>query len=304
MFISLIPRTLWMTQIMTPSSNPIVEKTELSRDPIEQFNQLVSFFKEEYSSNVLGEATGDRTGPLALRSNGTKDNQITAIIKEDRVVIATDTIKKEITIDNFYGILSGYISKTEKTGSLLLPFGCFKILNYANGNKDFYCYYPEARKTITHTSSRSSSTKKTYDIPFPNLVIVFSLATEKVGTTKFKVVSVKYLATKLTPAQIPDNLDITGQGISRATGMALLPFTNFYGDGGMCYGGNVMPVKFTNNLRGLDYYYQVIFVSPFNDDLGLKAMNAVDGLKTETPSSFYNSLTKFKTFPYEALRTA
>jgi hypothetical protein len=70
----------------------------------------------------------------------------------------------------------------------------------------------------------------------------------------------------------------------------------------MCYGGNSMPSHFQdNNLQGLNWYYQFLFESPFNNDLGLRSLKeevvAQDWFKTLETAAKNN-----EPFPYEKLR--
>lgn len=68
----------------------------------------------------------------------------------------------------------------------------------------------------------------------------------------------------------------------------------------MCYGRNTMPVRFAEgSLRGFDWYYQYLFESPFNSDLGLygvsgKSVNEWFALLAERAANG-------QTFPYSDL---
>jgi hypothetical protein len=75
-----------------------------------------------------------------------------------------------------------------------------------------------------------------------------------------------------------------------------MPFPNYYDSGNMCYGQNVMPVEFKNNLKGLDYYYDVIQQSPFNSDLGINITSYRDDIH-----GWFLHLQKMQGFDYSLI---
>ena len=74
-----------------------------------------------------------------------------------------------------------------------------------------------------------------------------------------------------------------------------MPYPNFYEDYRMCYGGNIVPMEFNNNLRGLAYYYDVITISPFNNDLGIP-------IRDYDIPDWFNYLSQQEKFDYTKFR--
>ena len=205
-------------------------------------------------------------------------------------------IEKNISLLDLYHILSRSIKGSEEDilKTLLLPQGTFAIAHNQKSLK-ISCYYPEVKKEVTH-KSYSHDNEATFLIPFPNTIITHTLAREVINDMEWSVTNSKYYVTPKRVPQLPLEV-ITGRIPDNVFSM---PFNNFYGDDKMCFGGNRMPQKFGANLRGLDYYYQVIFLSPFNDDLGIKG---VTDYRTYSGNNrkFYQMLSKLDSFPYDKL---
>jgi hypothetical protein len=139
---------------------------------------------------------------------------------------------------------------------------------------------------------------KDHDRPsvFPNVIITHSLVLQG---NEYLVEDSRYYATKSSLAETSRNFITTSFGVS------ILPFTNIYENGRMCYGNNIKISKFKlPDLRGLHSYYQLLFDAPFNDDLGLTAL--VPKWRDDVFSKWYSHLAKLATenkpFPYEDLR--
>lgn len=182
-------------------------------------------------------------------------------------------------------------NNTKEVPQTALPYGVF---NYGQTASEIQlsCYYPGGKKVIQHRGNYPDgrSTMK-HNIAFPNMIISHKL----VKREGFWIVQeTRYFSTHKTVGQLPDNQLIWNR--DENNGIYYPPFTNVYDQNNLCYGGNTMPNKFSNNLRGLDYYYQVLTISPFNNDLGVR------GLKNrQTPESWYTKLAGLETFPYSEM---
>lgn len=135
-------------------------------------------------------------------------------------------------------------------------------------------------------------------MPAPNVVVNLKLAQRSDG---WFVESSRYFCTDKTFGQLGSEIHMSPNPSAR---MWLLPYTNMYEGGDMCFGANSMPRVFpTDNLRGLAYYVDVIWASPFNNDLGVKS--AIQEYRGN-PESWYNLLAEYgergEPFPYEKLK--
>lgn len=151
----------------------------------------------------------------------------------------------------------------------------------------------------TYFSSRPANLKyldTSFDIITPNMILSHSLI-RKNGKPDWMIQNTKYLCTDQPVGNLPKTFI---NGVNHANRIYLSPFSNTYGGGEMCYGGNTMPSRFVdNNLKPLEWYYQFLWESPFNADLGL---HGVSGL---TPEQWYKHLAaeakKGNPFPYTKL---
>ena len=221
------------------------------------------------------------------------------IINQEGVEVTHKNSTKMVSLTELINLLSSQENRFEDTTSpvLSLPSSTFAFSGN-NNNIQLNCYYPGERKDISFKGTKST---KIYNIPFPNMILYFHLKKIKdLGKEEWKVYSTKYLITPHSVPQLPKDIIINTRDVDK--GIFYVPFTNFYVDGGMCYGGNTMPVRHSNNLRGLDYYYKVIFDSPFNSDLGIKNFLYPEGIDRHSVSGFYKWLSEQETFPYERLR--
>lgn len=198
-------------------------------------------------------------------------------------------VYRDISLEDFKELFLSGIDDLEKEISeeLILPTGCFysKI-----SSKDIVltCYFPERKSTIKY----QGRSLEEYTIPIPNIIINFHVRKTDQGFN-LGYDDVKYYVTDKTLDQISS---ISRDNLFNYPIIRQVPFTNFYNNGKMCYGGNTMPSRFNNNLRGLDYYYKVISISPFNEDLGVKGMKS-----SFSGKSLFEYLSEKETFPYEDL---
>lgn len=207
------------------------------------------------------------------------------ILQNTCATILQDGLAKDISIPDFYKILAS-AAALEETGEILsLPFGCFSFSRTAVG-LSLLCYYPEV---ISRIGFQSNIGLIPYTVPMPNVVIHYKLKSVDKGI--WQVQSVQYYATNKKLAQLPEDLM---NKLASTDSVGYLSLSNMYEDNRMCYGGNSMPSRFTNNLKGLDYYYQIISIAPFNSDLGIR------GLKSRMePRDWYKLLSTKTEYPYE-----
>jgi len=213
------------------------------------------------------------------------------VLYPNYVELKLGKLSKNISLLDFKGILDTLLQAETKLVMNALPYNCF-VFAKSNTEMRLSCYHPEKMMEITHAYDGYSTVTDKYTIPFPNTIITFKLGLD---SGLWKIQDVKYFCTNKKVTQLPEDTIITEPNY--AEGIWTMPFPNYYGDGRMCYGRNTMPTTFTNNLRGLDYYYQVIFGSPFNNDLGIGSTE-----QRIDPKNWFKKLSKLTEFPYDELK--
>lgn len=189
-----------------------------------------------------------------------------AKIFDTYVEVDVKGVKKNISLLNFKRIFDDLV-KEESTGKVLsLPYNCYMIKQTPSEIR-LACYYPGDRKDIEFVLRGSSRPPKKMKVPFPNIVVTHVLKADK---KQWVVQSTRYFATPLTVSQLPQDRFITET--DSAKNIFPVPLPNFYTSNTMCYGGNTMPTRFNDSLRGLDYYYQILTIAPFNEDLGIRGL--------------------------------
>jgi hypothetical protein len=136
----------------------------------------------------------------------------------------------------------------------------------------------------------------------PNIILTVYL-TRGAGDKKFdfKFRDARYYCTNLPLARLPREIvSKTGPSIS------ILPFTNVYSEANLCMGNNSIISDFLNNdLRATSWYHDMLWASPFNNDLGVRALKESSKYR-DSNSSWYKHLAKLakdgKGFPYEEVR--
>ena len=215
------------------------------------------------------------------------------LLYKTHAITSVNGVEKAISVPSLKSILSSLSSETEEeVAPMCLPFGCFM---FSRKGEFLYlsCYYKECMAEIKYDPRDPGSGKiEKYTIPMPNVIISFTL--KKAEKNTWQVHEATYLSTSKSVTQLPDNDMI--RSFNPKIGVYKLPLSNIYPQGKMCFGNNTMPVRFTDNLRGLDYYYQILTLAPFNSDLG------VNGLKqTYQPRTWFKHLSTLKSFPYDLL---
>lgn len=220
-------------------------------------------------------------------------NFIEACIFSNYVTINSKGVDKSLSLQTFMSILQKNMEDDAGLGGtpLKMPFGSI-LMSISAENAAFNCYYPGGRKEIKY-KDRTGKIREMV-VSFPNVITYFKLS--KLDA-RWKLDMAKFFCTKLKPGQLVSDSFITTP--NPGIGIFEMPFTNFHkGSCEMCYGGNDMPSRFPLlDLRQLDYYYQVIFSSPFNDDIGIT--NLVNRYSVE---GWYKYLETQEEFPYDNLR--
>lgn len=198
--------------------------------------------------------------------------------------------EKFISLEDFVSILERGLSsqRATQTEQLFLPRGVTYMGRTAS-SISLNCYHPGGIRNIKYHDNNRPSV-------IPNIIVSHRLSCAGHDMT---VESTRYFCTDLPASRLPRRLI---NSVNPEERIYLLPFTNTYAEGNMCYGSNSMPRVFhEGNLRGLDWYYDYMFESPFNDDLGITAL-----ARSESPSSWYSQLARLaqtnEPFPYEKLR--
>lgn len=223
-------------------------------------------------------------------------NQFSAIFTPESVVVTgLNVTEKEISHEDFLR----FYSKTQsvevvEADPVLLPSNCI-LMDRTKARMRLNCYYPSSKKPLIFQHSDNHK----LEIITPNIIISYVLLKGGApGEWILETNQPKYFCTPYTVGRLPKDFIAA---IDRPAGVYLMPFSNTYEGGNMCFGNNTMPRRFVeNNLRGLDYYYAYMWETPFNSDLGIKAAS-VDSVKL-----WYTTLEalakKNLPFPYRKLR--
>lgn len=153
------------------------------------------------------------------------------------------------------------------------------------------CYYPGAIRNVNYLGDVQLRVT-------PNIIISHNLQLSKSGCNH----SVAYfLATDLPLSRLNRKFYTKPVYSDR---VFLLPFPNMYDNGTMCVGSNQLPKQFPKgDVRGLQAYFDMIFNSPFNNDLGVRGVsrNSTFG----SVNSWFRHLTDLAKanaeFPYKEL---
>ena len=258
------------------------------------FNQISSASELDAAAAEVGVAAAPVEEPplLSAPPSGYPNVPVDFIdlkITPYGAVFNADGAEKVVSYDSLIAMLSSAANTTAGgLEDLFLPSNVF-YFGRSGSNLYLNMYFPEAVKTIQFYDRKRPSV-------VPNIILSVPL-TKDSGSGDYRVGVVKYFCTDLPVSKLPRQFI---SSINHANRVFLLPFTNTYDDGHMCTGGNTMPVRLVNgNLRGLDWYYNYLFESPFNEDLGVRATGM-------SPSNWYDLLAKTAEagarFPYEKLR--
>jgi hypothetical protein len=217
-----------------------------------------------------------------------------AIFMEDCVkVILTGGVEKLITYEAFVGILKNItnIIDEKMTDEFLMPSNVFYFAK-SHDAIQISCYYTSRVCDLMYYDSK-------FKIMTPNIIVSHVLHRQG-EDKKWQVETSNYFCTDVPVGNLPKTFI---NRLDHNNRIWLLPMSNTYDGGNMCYGSNVMPRNFVdNNLRALDWYYNYLWNSPFNDDLGIRAVSGDYG----SVNTWYKDLKvlaeKGEPFPYHRLR--
>lgn len=202
-------------------------------------------------------------------------------------------ISKLISIPNFKNMLDRVMSQE---GSYVEPMAMpSNVLSFGRNSShiEMNVYWPGRVWDIQFIPSRGDRPRK-YSIPFPNVLIYFSLGLN--GEGKFNVNLAKYFCTPKKPGELLPQPGFI-KAVDKANKVWPLALPNIFGDCKACYGGNSMPQGFTNDFRALDWYYMFLKESVFNTDLTIPGVSNNYG----SPNTYITYLDGKKEYPYNIL---
>lgn len=201
---------------------------------------------------------------------------------------------KFISYPDFINSLSTSISSDSVTGSLqdyiLAPNTFF--LSVSQDRVEMSMYYPECHRNLIYGNHTRPSV-------IPNIVISHGL--KRQSGDEWRVVDTKYWTTNKQLSEINRKCYLR----DKPAYFSIMPFTNVYTDGNLCYGSNVRIINVKlPDFRPLHWYYEMLFTSPFNNDLGISALKNSSPYRGNYPG-WYDHLAKLATektpFPYDQL---
>ncbi len=259
--------------ILTPVETVVVSESKMETlppSPASAFDQAVEAL-----------AASDRVNKEDFKG-------IPMIMFKDHVEVTLDKgVKRQISYQGLKELVDRSINVKEvvhQVEGMSLPSNIF-FLSQSATELRMCCYYPGGNRDMFYNEEK-------IHIVAPNIVISHTLRRE----SKDWIVSSSYfMCTDLPVSKLPKTF-IAGPDASK--GIYILPMSNTYPEGKMCYGGNSMPARFKDNqFRGLDWYFKFLWETPFNSDLGIRAIGSV-----LDPHSWYKLLGKLakenKGFPY------
>lgn len=244
--------------------------------PKKSDDEVINTFQKAISFDILEDC---------VRTN--YDNGLTKLISLDDFISTLSTVAKNKPLEADYESFS-------------LPPNVF-LFNVGSKSIELACYYPECVRDVNFMNE----VKKRIT---PNIIIYFKLKKEaSKGKNDWAHESTIYTCTDLPLSDVPREFINKTKTSAR---IFLLPFSNMYEDGTMCTGQNHLPKNFKkNDLRSLNWHFEMIWSSPFNYDLGLRALKLGSEF-TDTSSGIkkwfdkLGSLAKKESpkFPYNELK--
>lgn len=208
------------------------------------------------------------------------------------VELEINGVAKAISLMDFKQMLDQQLQVDTKLDPVQLPPNVY-LFARAGSMLQLSCYYPERRATLRHgeRGATKDRQKAVENVLLPNVIITHTL---KQDNNHWLLTDSRFLACSKTINQITDGTFQTSA--SAEAGTYRMPYPNFYDDFRMCYGQNTPIMRYNNNLRGLDYFYQLIWEAPFNYDLGIN----VPTFQGRIPE-WFKHLTTCEAFPYDLL---
>lgn len=206
-------------------------------------------------------------------------------------------MSKLVTLDSLAAALVSFLNQAGESSGKTEHFSPNLIYRERTPSSMYMLYYyPECHRRFQYLSNHIFE-----KVVVPNIVIGISLT--KNGD-EWRVTSATYMATKLGLTQISRGRLATN--MLRNGSYTTMPFTNVYNDGRLCYGGNSMPSRVSeDDFRPLAWYYEVLWNSPFNDDLGIYSLRDLGG-RFRNYIDWFTYLAELanegKPFPYDELK--
>lgn len=283
-----------MSEVLTPAPAPATRRRagRQATAPIEATAPLEAPVTVEVPPQLTPEQRVEQqlADMLSTRSLTSTVEMQEVKLYPHHVELNVNGIDKAISLMDFKQLIDAQLQIESKLECMALPFNTYVFAKSASMIQ-LACYYPERKIDVKHQASRDYGVKEYKGVLMPNIIISHTL---KLDGSNWLVTDSRYFATNKQVKQLPDNKIIESKVDQE--GLWRVPTPNFYDDGRMCYGQNTMPVKYSHNLRGLDYYYAILSESPFNNDLGLNAAG-FEG----NPGKWFTHLQTVEKFPYELL---
>lgn len=213
----------------------------------------------EEVETVTNEAAAPEQAELEV------DARIIYLMEDSVKVVMENGLEKYISYETFQDLVADAtrtLAQSKPMAGFNLPSNVFY---FANSHQEIRlsCYYQSTVKPLRYYD-------RNMEVITPNIIISHTLKNERSkGEKSWVVSSSRYFCTDKNVGNL-DRTFIDQKNYNK--GIHIIPMSNTYEDGRMCYGDNSMPKYMTeNNLRSLDWYYQYLWETPFNDDLGIRA---------------------------------
>jgi hypothetical protein len=271
-----------------------------SSTPVSVAPAVGDLVKAAVADNKAAEAKAVAEAPKpAIKDIMMKGVEI-KLLEDAAIITMPNGTTKTTSLQDFYNMISFAFSKAvEDNGAeIMLPKNCIYL---RTTSKSIYVtlFYPEG---IYDLHYQYGGRDRKYKIPTPNVVVclILDITTNPKGEAEARVTNAKYFCTDYPQGAFKIK---HSTGVDHGNGLYLLPFSNVYEDGKLCTGENAMPtVMPRGDLRRLNWHFDVLWNSPFNNDLGLHAIGSWDA----GVESWYVHLQERQQqglkFPYDKLR--
>jgi hypothetical protein len=255
------------------------ESTILENRQVKTDEELANEFTVEFKNKEDNPSYRSRVASVAVN-----------MLPDHVEMETTPGVKKLISYASFKEIVNRALNNTVSDPVIagMLPPSNVIFISQSESTLNINSYYPGGNRDMLYTGASSGK----MHIVAPNIIIGWTMRKE---ASDWIVSSANYFCTDLPVGKLPRTFI---NKVLHTKGIYDLPMSNTYGGGAMCYGSNSMPARFKdNNLRGLDWYFRFLWETPFNDDLGVRAIGS-----NMRPSAWYTALAKQakdnKVFPY------
>lgn len=294
--------SLTLSTAATEALTSVIQNTQsnvLNTDAVQQFIERVQV---QVPDEDLGERLGikaklekNETKPTKPTKETTVDGATVDLLQDYVRIHLPNNLFKCISYVDFFSMLGNILNTEEaekKNNIFWVPQHTFYFAMGTTGI-DITMYYPECKREINYLGNVRLSL-------VPNIVISHSL--KRSSGQKYNVITTKYFCTNKSIQELTRKFYIS----TNDSNVSVMPFTNCYNSAELCFGSNAKLKDITlPDLRPLHSYYEVLFNSPFNNDLGLVALKT--GSKyLSNYLSWYQYLARCATenlpFPYTELR--